>query len=81
MPFDPIPTTLTGHGVTLEPLEPRHAPGLFEAGHDEDTWRYLPDPTPTHVDAIGAWIATALSEPAAIPFAIVVDGRPAGSTR
>ncbi len=39
--FDPRPVLLAGRHVRLEPLEPRHAEGLFAAGCDSDIWTYL----------------------------------------
>ena len=40
------PITLEGRHVTLEPLDERHAPGLFEAMRDEEVCRYLAWPPP-----------------------------------
>ena len=39
--MDLTPPTLRGRFVTLEPLEERHAPDLFEVMQDEEVCRYL----------------------------------------
>jgi RimJ/RimL family protein N-acetyltransferase len=36
------PVVLEGERVRLEPLEPRHAPGLWEAARDPVIWRWFP---------------------------------------
>ena len=77
---------LEGSLVTLDPLEPRHEDGLFEAAQDPRIWRYMP------VDASGTredfhlWLQTALAETEAgneVAFATLDarTGRPMGSTR
>lgn len=85
-PFDPQPTTLTGESVILEPLQSRHAPGLFEAGSDASIWRYMPNkPWGTIKDA-EAWIASSAERATAgteLPFATIhrQTNRVVGSTR
>ena len=44
------PVTLRGRHVTLEPLDERHAPGIFEAMQDEEVCRYLAWPPPAALD-------------------------------
>jgi RimJ/RimL family protein N-acetyltransferase len=44
--MDLSPVTLQGRYLTLEPLEERHAPDLFEAMRDEEVCRYLAWPPP-----------------------------------
>jgi RimJ/RimL family protein N-acetyltransferase len=44
------PVTLKGRWLTLEPIEERHAPGLFEAMQDEEVCRYLAWPPPRRLD-------------------------------
>jgi hypothetical protein len=39
--MDLTPPTLRGRYLTLEPIEERHAAGLFEAMRDEEVCRYL----------------------------------------
>jgi RimJ/RimL family protein N-acetyltransferase len=39
--LDLTPVTLKGRWLTLEPLDERHAPGIFEAMRDEEVCRYL----------------------------------------
>ena len=55
----PIPITLEGHGVRLEPLVPEHASGLAAAAADGELWRlwYTSVPAPHEVDG---YIAAAL---------------------
>jgi hypothetical protein len=36
------PVVLEGKLVRLEPLEPRHAPGLWQAASDPVIWRWFP---------------------------------------
>ena len=54
------PVTLEGHGVRLEPLEPRHAEGLAAAAADGNLWElwvtFVPQP-----DETSAYIADALT--------------------
>jgi len=44
---DLTPVTLRGRYLTLEPIEERHAPDLFDAMQDEEVCRYLAWPPPT----------------------------------
>ncbi len=39
--MDLTPVTLSGRYITLEPIEERHAPGIFKSMQDEDVCRYL----------------------------------------
>ena len=84
---------LGGSLVILEPLEPRHEQGLFEAAQDPRIWRYIP------FDAGGAtyypaetregfrrWMQSALAESeagneAAFATLDAESGEPIGSTR
>jgi RimJ/RimL family protein N-acetyltransferase len=77
---------LEGQRVRLEPLRLDHAAALFEQGHDEEIWRYMPIDMPDDVEAMRRWIGEALAQAAAgtaVPFAIVQrrDARIIGSTR
>ncbi|MEU1429888.1 GNAT family protein [Nocardia sp. NPDC005746] len=81
----PVPVTLTGRLVRLEPLAPQHASGLAEAaaGNRDD---YAFTPVPHGVDEALEYIAQALAGHAAgtsVAFAIVAmaGGRILGSTR
>jgi N-acetyltransferase len=84
---------LEGSLVVLEPLEPRHERGLFEAAQDPRIWRYLPvdagggayDPTETR-ESFGAWLRSALAaseagSEAAFATLDARTGEPIGSTR
>ena len=80
----PTPVTLTGHGLTLEPLSEAHADGLAEAASDGRLWELwytsVPDP-----DTVTSYIEAALAGQAAghmLPWAVLdTDGRVLGSTR
>lgn len=84
--FRPEPIILEGRHVRLEPLSLNHASDLFEAGHDPETWAYLPEPTPRSVEEMARFIDRALREAndsSQIPFAMVHEGesKAVGSTR
>ena len=72
--------------MTLEPLEERHAPGIFEAMQDEEVCRYLAWPPPAGLDETRALIRDA-REPhgprPVVAFAQVwnATGAAIGSTR
>ncbi|MDX1393181.1 MAG: GNAT family protein [Gemmatimonadota bacterium] len=57
--MEPVPTTLEGHGVRLEPLEPGHRDELVAAASDGELWNlfftFVPRP-----EAAAAYIETAL---------------------
>ena len=83
--FDASPVTLQGSRVRLEPLELRHAAGLFEAGRSSSIWQYLPVAGFREVQDAIAWISQArkeMEQGSRIAFAIVesASGRTAGST-
>jgi len=67
---------LTGRIVSVEAVEERHRDGL-RAALDEspELMRYMAYP------GFDRWFAHALSAQSEVPFAVVVDGRVAGSTR
>ena len=72
--------------MTLEPLEERHAPGLFEAMQDEEVCRYLVWTPPRRLDETLALIREArdlMARRQAIVFAQVWNetGEVIGSTR
>jgi RimJ/RimL family protein N-acetyltransferase len=84
---------LGGSLVILEPLEPRHEQGLFEAAQDPRIWRYLPFdadggtyyPAETR-EGFRRWMQSALAESEAGnegAFATLdtESGEPIGSTR
>jgi N-acetyltransferase len=81
----PVPVTLEGHGVRLEPLTPAHAPDLEAAASDGRLWElwYTSVPAPTEVSS---YIETALAGQAAgrmLPWAVreLETGAVVGSTR
>jgi RimJ/RimL family protein N-acetyltransferase len=80
------PITLGGAVARLEPLALTHAPNLFAAGQDTRIWAYMPVDPSGSVEAVSAWIATALAERekgTQMPFAIIerATGHAVGSTR
>ena len=80
------PVTLPGRHVTLEPLDVRHAPGLFEAMQDEEVCRYLAWPPPAGLDETHALIREAQEQTArgqCVAFAQIwtASGATIGSTR
>jgi RimJ/RimL family protein N-acetyltransferase len=86
MPFPPAPVVLVGGHVRLEPLERRHAPGLFEAGRDPSVWRYMTIPPFEAVADAEAFVESAVAEETAgrqLPFATIdaQTDRVVGSTR
>ena len=83
---DLTPVTLKGRWLTLEPLEERHAPGIFDAMQDEEVCRYLAWPPPRALDETLSLIREALDVMArgqTIVYAQVwnATGRAVGSTR
>ena len=75
---------LEGRRVALEPLSPEHEEGLWEASRDAATWRWLSVRQPATREAFRRYLDDALAaadDGTEIPFATVVDGRVAGSTR
>lgn len=83
-PFDPAPVTLAGQHVRLEPLRMEHAQALFEAGDEDDIWRWT-YPRPTGLDGYARYIRTALDAQVRgdqVPFVVKrPDGEVIGSTR
>ncbi|AVR95219.1 GNAT family N-acetyltransferase [Pseudoduganella armeniaca] len=66
-----VPISLAANGVRLEPLEPRHEPGLRAAACDGKLWQLrvtsVPEP-----DKVAAYIATALEmRPGRLAFAVI----------
>jgi RimJ/RimL family protein N-acetyltransferase len=77
---------LEGTRARIEPLAPHHATDLFEAGSDEDTWRWLARGPLTSPGDAADFIAGALrlrERGDEFPFAIIdrATGRACGSTR
>jgi len=77
---------LVGRIVRLEPLEPSHGDGLWEASRDPRTWTWLSVVQPQTRAAFDAWLDDALAAGRAgseLPLATVCckDGRVVGSTR
>ncbi len=81
----PVPVTLTGRVVQLEPLTLEHIPALAAAGADPRVWEWtLPD---GHLPGVMAeYVRTALDDQAAgsaLPFVVrhLADNQVIGSTR
>ena len=84
--MDLTPPTLRGRYLTLEPLEERHAPDLFEVLRDEEVCRYLLWPPPARMEETLTLIRQAhdlMARRESIVFAQVWNetGRAIGSTR
>jgi RimJ/RimL family protein N-acetyltransferase len=83
---DLTPTTLEGEWLTLEPIDERHAPGLFHAMQDEEVCRYLAWPPPKAIDETLTLVREARAEMAqgtSLVYAQIWNptGRAIGSTR
>lgn len=83
---DLTPVTLKGRWLTLEPIEERHAPGIFDAMQDEEVCRYLAWPPPRALDETLSLIREArdvMARGQTIVYAQVwnATGRAVGSTR
>ena len=84
--MDLTPITLKGRWLTLEPVDARHAQGLFDAMQDEEVCRYLAWPPPKALDETLTLIReaqAAMVRGQAIVYAQVwnATGRAVGSTR
>ena len=84
--MDLRPVTLRGRWLTLEPIDERHAQGIFEAMQDEDVCRYLAWPPPKSLDDTLTLIREAREAVArgqSVVYAQVWNetGRAVGSTR
>lgn len=73
-PFAPVPMTLSGQFVRLEPLTLSHADGLIRAGRFDSIWRVTTRPPLDSLNAMHAFIADVNALCAAgkqIPFVTV----------
>ena len=83
--ISPVPVTLEGHGIRLEPLSPAHEAALAAAAADGELWKlwFTSVPAP---DETAAYIASALAGHTAghmLPWAVreLATGLIAGTTR
>ncbi|WP_351235396.1 GNAT family protein [Streptomyces sp. NPDC002133] len=71
----PLPTTLTGRHVRLEPLAMSHLGDLFAVGgRDEEVWRWQGGPAPQTQDELGGKLGallTAAERGEFVPFAVI----------
>ena len=84
--MDLTPVTLRGRWLTLEAIDERHAPGIFEVMRDEEVCRYLAWDPPKSLDETLALVREAkdaMARGQAIVYAQVwnATGRAIGSTR
>jgi RimJ/RimL family protein N-acetyltransferase len=84
--LDLTPVTLKGRFLTLEPMEERHAPDLFQVMRDEEVCRYLPWDVPATIEDTLGLIREAkdmMARRQSIVFAQIwnATGRAVGSTR
>ena len=73
--------TLEGRLVRLEPLELRHADGLWEASRDPRTWQWLSIAQPSTRRELDAWLDDALASAEAgtdLPLVTTNDERVVG---
>ncbi len=76
--------TLEGRLVRLEPLDPRHADGLWEASRDPRTWRWLSVVQPSTRSELDEWVDATLAAARTgteIPLVTLHEERVVGSTR
>lgn len=76
----PTPQVLEGTHVRLEPLELRHAPGMFDVA-DPETFKYmLWTPDPWGVEGFEEWIRRRQGD--AVPYAVIekATGKVVGAT-
>lgn len=82
--FDPVPVTLAGEHVRLEPLRMEHAQALFEAGDEDDIWSGV-ILRPQGVEGYARYIRHALDmqvRDEQLPFVVLrPDGDVIGTTR
>lgn len=82
----PLPVTLTGRHVRLEPLALSHLDDLFVAGgRDEEVWRWQGGPAPHTQEELGGKLSALLEDAgrgAYVPFAVIhrESGRAIGWT-
>src|SRR6267378_5982770 len=84
--MDLTPLTLTGRWLTLEAIDERHAPGIFEAMRDDEVCRYLTWHPPASLDETLVLVREAkeaMARGQSIVYAQVwkATGRAIGSTR
>ena len=84
--MDLTPVTLRGRWLTLEAIDGRHAPGIFDVMRDEEVCRYLAWDPPKSLDETLALVREAkdaMARGQAIVYAQVwnATGRAIGSTR
>src|SRR5262245_24709985 len=82
----PEPVILEGNSARLEPLDAKHAEGLFAIGQDAEIWRYLLRPKLESVADSEGFVEEAIqvaTTGSQLPFAILdrKSNRVAGSTR
>jgi len=77
-----IPEKLVGKNVTLTPMLPTHAQGIFEASQHPDIWAMLPHNPFQSVEEVETWIDLAGNKLNESAFAICDrNGKIIGSTR
>ncbi|MFE9427888.1 GNAT family N-acetyltransferase [Kitasatospora sp. NPDC006697] len=71
----PVPVTLTGRHVRLEPLAPEHTADLFAAaGRDEEVFRWLSWAEPQTEAEMARIVDSYLGEAGCVAFAVVATG-------
>ncbi len=73
----PEPVVLQGQHVRLEPLTHDHVPDLLVAAQDDDVWTWMPVERPRTEQDVRRLVDAQPGNPV---WAVVVDGRAAGTT-
>ncbi len=77
--FRPLePLILEGRFIRLVPMSAEHAPALFDIGHDEETWRFMPYGRMDSQANMDGWVAHLLELQARgsdVPFVVEHRGR------
>ncbi len=73
-PFTPVPVTITGQHVRLEPLGVEHHAGLLAAGNFAELWLTTVQPALDSARAVAAYLdaaARSTADGSEVPFAII----------
>ncbi|MBA3783231.1 MAG: GNAT family N-acetyltransferase [Nocardioides sp.] len=77
----PVPVTLTGKHVRIEPTSQAHRDGLYDVlcgPDDAAVWTYISEEQPTSVEEMGERIDGLVARSGWVTFTILTDAGPAG---